>query len=129
MFKVPQSNSVLYYKYTFVTVAASFVFNTPENITINQTAVYHCYVDIEGVSIQWQVNGTLSTSEKVISLGIVTIGVGTSNSSLSIPGAENVGITVVTCIASGLVNGKLYINSSSANLYVQGQSLKALNRL
>ena len=89
--------------------------------------MFHCYVDTEGVSIQWQVNGTLSTSEKVTSLGVVTTGVGTSNSSLSIPGVATIDGTIVTCIASGLVNGELYINSSSATLYIQGMCISIVD--
>ena len=68
----------------------SFIFISSPNITVNQTGVFHCYVDIKGVTIQWQVNGTLSTSEKVTSFDIVTTGGGTSNSSLSIPGVATI---------------------------------------
>ena len=115
--------SLIIFSYNVCATGISFSFIESPNITIHQKADYHCYVDTEGVTIQWQVDGTPSTSEKVASLGIVTTGVGTSNSSLSIPGTtESSNGTIVTCIASGLVNGKLYINSSSATLYVQGQS-------
>ena len=98
-------------------------FISSPTITVYQTGVFHCYVDTEGVTIQWQVNGTLSTSEKMTSLGIVTTGLGTGNSSLSIPGVATIDGTIVTCIASGLVNGKQYFNSSSATLYIQGMCI------
>ena len=101
----------------------AFNFISSPNITVNQTGVFHCYVDTEGVSIQWQVNGTLSTSEKVTSLGVVTTGAATSNSSLLIPGVVENDQTIVTCIASGLVNGKQYFNSSSTTLYIQGMCI------
>ena len=98
----------------------SFNFISSPNITINQTAVYQCCVDSQSVAIQWQVNGTPSTSDKVTSMGIVTTGAATSNSSLSIPGVIEYDGIVVTCIAAGVVNGELYINTSSATLYIQG---------
>ena len=101
--------------------AGSLVFIESKNITQTQTADYQCYIGIEGVTIQWHVDGTPSTSEKVTSLGIVTTGAATSNSSLSIPGAAiSAGSTIVTCIASGLVNEEFYNNKSSATLYIQG---------
>ncbi len=97
----------------------SFTFISSPNITVSQTGVFHCWVDTEGVIIQWQVDGTTSTSDEVTSLGIVTTGAATSNSSLSIPGVDN-DQTSVTCIASGFVNG---FNSSSAILYIQGMCI------
>ena len=97
----------------------------PYNITINQTAVYRCRVDSESVFINWLVNGISSTSVNVTDLEIVTTVLSTSNSILSIPGNETLvndsGI-IVTCIASGLVNGGQYFNTSTAILYVKGLS-------
>ena len=61
-------------------------------------------------------------NEKVIDssndLGIVISG-GTQNSSLNIQGTE-LNNTIVTCIASGLVDMMGYLNTSSATLFIQG---------
>ena len=84
--------------------------------------VYKCSVIGDGVTIQWTVNGYSSTSSIITNQNIVTEGVGTMNSKLTIPGDPTLNGTTVTCIGSGVVNGKHYINSSSAILYIQGTS-------
>ena len=89
--------------------------------------MYRCSVDTAGVTIQWTVNGYSSTSYFIINKGIVTEGVGTRNSKLTIPGDPILNETTVTCIGAGLVNGKIYINSSSAVLYIQGTILMILH--
>ena len=101
------------------TIGVQFSFS-PSNITIHQTAVYKCSVDNNGVSIQWNVNGLLSTDSSITDLGIITYGVGTQNSSLTIPGNPELNNTIVTCIASGLVDMMGYFNTSSATLFIQG---------
>ena len=82
--------------------------------------MYQCSVDTEGVSITWTVNGSSSTSSFITNQNIVTEGVGTRNSKLTIPGDPTLNGTTVTCIGAGLVNGKGYFNTSSAVLYIQG---------
>ena len=79
-------------------------------------------VDNYGVPIHWKVNGTLSTSSTITSLGIVTNGEGTQSSSLIIPGnATIINPITIRCIASGYIDGLgPYFNSSSAILYIQG---------
>ena len=82
--------------------------------------MFQCSVDTEGVTIQWTVNDSSSTSSFITNQSIVTEGAGTQNSKLTIPEDPTLNGTNVTCIGTGLVNGKLYINSSSAVLYIQG---------
>ena len=82
--------------------------------------MYQCSVDTGSVSITWAVNGYSSTSSFITNQSIVTEGAATQNSKLTIPGDPTLNGTTVICIGTGLVNGKLYINSSSAVLYIQG---------
>ena len=103
--------------YLFIGVQFSF---TPQNTVLNQPAVYQCSVDTDGVSITWTVNGTSSTSPFITNQGIVTEGAATQNSKLTIPGDPTLNGTTVICIGGGLVNGKEYVNTSSAVLYIQG---------
>ena len=97
---------VLYYIYTGVQLS----FIPSQAITIQQTAVYKCSVDNNGVGIQWNVNGNVVDSSN--DLGIVISG-GTQNSSLAIPGIPELNNTIVICIASGLVDMMGYLNTSS----------------
>ena len=99
-----------------------FSFIPSPNITIQQTAVYKCSVDNNGVVIQWIVNGTTSTDSSITDLGIITYGAAKRNSSLTIPGNPELNNTIVTCIASGLVDMMWYFNRSSATLFIQGIS-------
>ena len=103
--------------YIYTGVQFSFI---PQAITIQQTAVYKCSVDNNGVSIQWNVNGTTSTDSSITGLGIITYGAATQNTSLTIPGNPELNNTIVTCIASGLVDMVGYVNTSSATLFIQG---------
>ena len=103
-----------------------FSFSPSPNITVIQTAVYNCSVDIkdavdinDAVAIQWEVNGIVSTSSTITSLGIVTVGETKQNSSLTIPGDITMNTVTVWCIASGFIDGP-YFNSSNATLYIQG---------
>ena len=82
--------------------------------------MHQCSVDTEGVSITWTVNGSSSTSSFITNKSIVTEGAATQNSKLTIPGDLILNGTTVTCIVAGVVNGKGYVNSSSAVLYIQG---------
>ena len=103
------------------TIGVQFSLIPSQAITIQQTAVYKCSVDNNAVSIQWNVNGLLSIDSSITDLGIITYGVGTINSSLTIPGNPELNNTIVTCIASGLVDdGMQYFNTSSAILFIQG---------
>ena len=103
---------------TILVVQVSF---TPSHNTIlNQPAVYQCSVDTDGVTIQWIVNGYNSTSSFITNKKMITEGVGTQNSKLTIPGDPTLNGTTVTCRASGVVNGKGYFNNRSAVLLIQG---------
>ena len=114
---------ILYYIYTGV----QFSFIPSQAITIHQTAVYKCSVDTNGVSIQWNVNGTTSTDSSITDLGIITYGAATKNSSLTIPGNPELNNTIVICIASGLVDMMVYLNTSSATLFMQGMPCDIIN--
>ena len=81
---------------------------------------YHCSVDHTGVSISWLINGTGSANSKIIQLGIVTNGAGSSSSSLIIPGYPQYNNTVVRCNAFGVVNGNSYFNFDEAIMKIQG---------
>ena len=100
-------------------LGVQFSFIPSQAITVQQTAVYKCSVD-NGVSIQWNVNDTISTLSSIINLGIITYGAATEKSSLAIPGNPELNNTIVTCIASGLIDSMNYINSSEAILFIQG---------
>ena len=82
--------------------------------------MYKCSVDNNGVTVQWIVNGTISS---ITDLGIITYGAATQNSSLNIPGIPELNNTIVTCIGSGLVDMMDYSNTSSATLFIQGMVL------
>ena len=75
------------------------------------------------VGIVWFVNGTASTKNDTTQLGIVTIGAGSSTSSLTIPGYPQYNNTVVTCFAAGFVDGSLYNNFDIVTLKIQGNTL------
>ena len=79
------------------------------------------------MGITWNINGTASTNGDIIQLGIVTIGAGSNNSSLTIPGYPQYNNTVVFCIAYGLLDVKddnsSYYNFDNATLIIQGNAL------
>ena len=104
-----------------------FSFIPSQAITIQQTAVYKCSVDNNGVSIQWIVNESISTQTSIVDSGIITSGAGKQNSSLTIPGNPELNNTIVTCIASGLVDKMVYGNKSNATLFIQGTCIIMLN--
>ena len=108
------------------TIGVQFSFMPSPIITIQQTAVYKCSVDNNGVSIQWNVNGTTSTDSSITDLGIITYGAATQNSSLTIPGNFELNNTIVTCIAAGLVDMMGYFNTSNTTLFIQGMSINII---
>ena len=63
-------------------------------------------------SPSWQSNST--------NYGIIAIGAGTQDSTLTIPGDHVLNGTVVQCVATGLVDGENYVNTTSDTLYIQG---------
>ena len=77
------------------------------------------------MNVGWLVNGTGSGHSNIIQLGIITNGAGSPNSSLTIPGYPHYNNTIVTCNAFGLgvINGSNYINTSTAILRIQGNTL------
>ena len=108
------------FHYFIYYIAVQFIFTPSFNIGVYQLAHYQCSVDHTGVTITWLVNGTGSTNNDIIKLGIVTNGTGSSNSSLIIPGYRQYNNTVVTCVASGFVDGNIYFNFSESTLRIQG---------
>ena len=112
------SSYIIYIYYIYTGVQFSFI--PSQAITIQQTAVYRCSVDNNGVTVQWIVNVTTSTDSSITDLGIITYGFGTQNSSVTIPGNSELNNTIVTCIASGLVDTALYTNRRNATLFIQG---------
>ena len=114
------SNVGVHFLCIFCYTGVQFSFIPSQAITIHQTAVYKCSVDNKGVHIQWFVNGDSSTDSSITDLGIITYGVGTQNSSLTIPGNPELNNTIVTCLAAGLVDERVYVNTSNATLFIQG---------
>ena len=74
------------------------------------------------MTVTWLVNGTTSNDDNITQLGIVTIGAGSPNSSLTIPGYPQYNNTVVRCIAFGSVDGNNYFNFSESTLKIQGKT-------
>ena len=103
--------------FLYINSGVQFSFIPSQAITIQQTAVYKCSVDNNGVTVQWIVNGTISS---ITNLGIITYVAATQNSCLAIPGNPKLNNTIVICI---LVNMMDYSNASSATLFIQGISL------
>ena len=75
------------------------------------------------MSITWLVNETTSNDNNITQLGIVTIGAGSPNSSLTIPGYPQYNNTAVRCNAFGFVNVNSYFNLSESILKIQGNTL------
>ena len=77
------------------------------------------------MTIAWHVNETTSNDGNITQLGIVTIGAGSPNSSLTIPGYPQYNNTIVRCNAFGfgIINGSNYINTNTATLRIQGNTL------
>ena len=98
-----------------------FSFIPSQAITIQQTAVYKCSVDNIEVKIQWKVNGIDADDQSMTDLEIITYGMDTNNSSLTIPGKSVMNNTSVRCIASGQVDTMEYFKTHSATLFIQGK--------
>ena len=71
-----------------------------------------------GVSITWNVNGTVSTNNDIIQLDIVTNGEGSQQSNLTIPTHPQYNNTVVRCNAFGSMNGINYHNFSESTVRI-----------
>ena len=97
-------SSYIVYIYIYIYTGVQFSFIPSQAITIQQTAVYKCSVNNNGVSIQWIVDESLSTDSSITDLGIVTYGLATQNSNLTVPGNPELNNTIVICIASGVVD-------------------------
>ena len=75
------------------------------------------------MTVTWKINGTDSTNNDIIQLGIVTNGAWSPNSRLTIPGYPQHNNTVVRCNAFGSVEGSGYFNFSQSTLRIQGNTL------
>ena len=113
---------ITYFSY-YVALPVQFTFTPSPNIRVYQLAHYQCSVDHPDLAIVWFVNGTASTNNDTIQLGIVTKGAGSSSSSFSIPGYPQYNNTIVTCFAAGFVDGNLYTKFDNATLRIQGNTL------
>ena len=108
-----------------VTINTGIQFSvTPSpNITTLQSAVFSCTVDVV-VPVTWTVNETSSADSMfqsyISSYGIVVDGVGTQDTTLTIPGDPVLNGTVVQCNALGYINSELYDETDSDTLYIQG---------
>ncbi len=108
----------------FYVVGLQFSFNPSPNITTLQSAVFRCTVDVL-VPVIWTVNETSSANGPVFqsyisSYGIVADGLGTQDTTLTIPGDPVLNGTVVQCRAVGKINNELYNEVDSDTLYIQG---------
>ena len=76
------------------------------------------------VGITWNVNETSYGHNEIIQLGIVTSGEA-QHSNLTITGYPQYNNTVVRCNAFGfgVINGSNYINTSTATLRIQSNTL------
>ena len=102
-----------------------FSFIPSPNINVLQSAVYQCTVTDVGdgdiAVMQWRVN-EISVTSNITSTGITVAGLGTLNTTLTIPGDSALNETTVKCIAFVLVNGEMDadIYNDSAILYIYG---------
>ncbi len=105
-------------------VGLQFSVTPSPNITTLQSAVFRCTVDVV-VPITWTVNGNNSADIPVFmsyisSYGIVADGLGSTDTTLTIPGDPVLNGTVVQCRAVGVINNELYNEVDSDTLYIQG---------
>ena len=114
----------------YFVIGVQFSFIPSPNITILQLAVYQCTVDevdpSDTILVAWIVNGTSTGSSNYQSFfssySIVVEGIGTHNTTLTIPGAATaLNETTVECKAVGIINGgTVYSETGSDFLYIQG---------
>ena len=107
-----------------ITTGLQFSVTPSPNITTLQSAVFRCTVDVV-VPVTWTVNETSSADQVfdsyISSYGIVADGVGTQDTTLTIPGDPELNGTVVQCRAVGVINNdELYNEVDSDTLYIQG---------
>ena len=116
----------MYVHVCLLLLGVQFLFIPSQAITTQQTAVYKCSVDNNGVSIQWKINGNVYTNSSDTHLGITISGTA-HNSCLTIPGNPKLNNTIVRCVASGyLKNGGNYIDTTSATLFIQGMVIDVM---
>ena len=106
-----------------ITTGLQFSVTPSPNITTLQSAEFRCTVDVL-VPVTWTVNETSAYDpvfqSYISSYGIVADGVGTTDSTLTIPGDPVLNGTVVQCHALGFINNELYNEVDSDTLYIQG---------
>lgn len=60
----------------------------------------------------------------ITSIGVQITGIGTRNSTVTVPGVSSLNGTTVECLATGVLNGEQpYGNKSSSVLYIQGMEV------
>ena len=76
------------------------------------------------VPVTWTINGTDSYDpvfqSYISSYGIVVDGVGSQDTTLTIPGDPVLNGTVVQCSAVQFINNELYNKADNDTLYIQG---------
>jgi hypothetical protein len=98
-------------------------FDSPDTITTVDTAVYNCSTKHPDIAIEWifntqSANCTATSSDKDVTIN----GAGTNNSTFIIPGhLTQFNATIVSCRATGNINGFNFNKVYSANLQVQGK--------
>ncbi len=106
-----------------ITTGLQFSVTPSPNITTLQSAVFRCTVDVV-VPVTWTINETSSADSMfqsyISSYGIIADGVGTQDTTLTIPGDPVLNGTVVQCRAVGYINNELYDEADSDTLYIQG---------
>ena len=107
-----------------ITTGIQYSVTPSPNITTLQSAVFRCTMDVV-VTVIWTVNGNSSANIPVFQLyissyGIIADGVGTQDTTLTIPGDPVLNGTVVQCRAVGVINNNLYNEVDSDTLYLQG---------
>ena len=106
-----------------ITTGLQFSVTPSPNITTLHSAVFRCTVDVSAL-ITWTINETSAADpvfQSYISIyGIIADGVGTSDTTLTIPGDPVLNGTVVQCRALGFINNEVYNEADSDTLYIQG---------
>ena len=75
------------------------------------------------MTVTWIVDGINTANNDLSQYGIITSGVGSQQSSLTIHGYPHSNNTVVECNAEGSVDGSSYFNISQSTLRIQGNTL------
>ena len=105
----------------------NIIFISSPNITTVDNATYNCSSNDSAVTIQWFIGNSQTPTHNdnnLISAGVITIGDGTTDSSLIIPGhLTQFNDTLIECRVSGFIGGTLVGEVHNAPLLIQGNVL------